>query len=59
MEKELYTKFLDIQKEGIRVKRWGFNTKVRKLMKEKYPAKAFSYKLSHSWFEDFCRRFRI
>ena len=59
MEKELYTKFLDIQKEGIRVKRWGFNTKVRKLMKEKYPAKAFSCKLSHRWFEDFCRRYRI
>ena len=28
-------------------------------MKEKYPDEASSFKLSHRWFEGFCRRYRI
>ena len=59
MEKELYTKFFDMQKEGKLVKRWWFNSKARELMKEKYPDEASSFKLSHRWFEGFCRRYRI
>ena len=59
MEKELYTKFLDMRKEGKRVKRWGFNFKARELVKEKYLDKASSFNLPYRWFEDFCRRYRI
>ena len=34
-------------------------TKARELAKEKYPDEASSFKLSHRWFEGFCRRYRI
>ena len=37
MKKELYTKFLDMQRESKCVKDWWFNTKTRELVKEKYP----------------------
>ena len=57
--KELYTKFLGMRKEGKLVMRWGFNSKARQLVKEKYPDEASSFTLSHRWFEGFCRRYRM
>ena len=57
-EKELRTKFLDVWKEGKRVKFWWLYSKAKELVKEKYPDKVSSFKLSHRWFEGFCRRYR-
>ena len=57
-EKELRTKFLDVRKEGKRVKFWWLNSKAKELVKEKYPDKVSPFKLSHRWFEGFCRRYR-
>ena len=59
MEKEVYTKFLDMRKEAKRVKCWWFNTKARELVEEKYPDEASSFKLSYRWCEGFCRRHSI
>ena len=59
MGKELYTKFLDMRKEGKRVKRWCFNSKARELVKEKYPDEASSFRLLPRWFEGFFRHCRI
>ena len=55
MQKELYIKFLDMLKQSKRVKRWQFSSKAKELVKEKYPDESFSFKLSHRWFEGFCR----
>ena len=59
IERELFTKFFDMRIEGKRVKRWCFNSKASELVKQKYLDEASSFKLSHRWFEDFCRRYRI
>ena len=59
MEKEVYTKFLDMRKEAKRVKCWWFNTKARELVEEKYPDEASSFNLSYRWCEGFCRRHSI
>ena len=59
IEIELYTMFLDMRKEGKRVKCWRFNSKAIVQMKEKYLHEAFSFKLSHRWLEGFWRRYRI
>ena len=59
MKKEFYTKFLDMRKWGKHVKRWGFNSIARELVKEKYLDEASSFKLSPRWFEDFCRHCRV
>ena len=45
--------------ERKRVKHWWLNSKVGELVKEKYPDEALSFKISHRWFEGFCRRSRI
>ena len=59
MEKELRSNFLDMWKEGKRVKNWCFNSKSREPVKDKYPDEASSFKLSRRWFEESRRRHRI
>ena len=53
MEKEIYTKFIDMRIEDRRVKRRWCNSKTRELVNEKYPDEASPFKLSHKWVEGF------
>ena len=61
IEKELYTKFFDMRKEGKRVKHvcMCFNSKASELVKEKYSDEAPSFNLSHRRFKGFCKCYRI
>ena len=59
MENELFTLFTDMRKEGRRIKRWWFNAKAKELTRQMYPDEVDSFKLSHRWFEGFCRRKNI
>ena len=59
MEKELHAKFVDMRKEGKRVKRWWFNSKAREILKEKHPQEASSFNYSNRWFQAFRRRYRV
>ena len=58
MEDKLYKAFLDLRKEGRKVKRWWFDTRAKQLMNELYPdVKNFKY--SDKWFRWFCKRKNI
>ena len=55
MEDKLYKEFLDLRKEGQKVKRWWFDTRAKQLMNELYPdVKHFKY--SDKWIRRFCKR---
>ena len=38
MEDKLYSEFLQLRKDGRKVKRWWFNTRAKQLMADLYPA---------------------
>ena len=54
MEDKLYSEFLQLRKDGRKVKRWWFNTREKQLMADLYPVKDF--KRSDQWFERFRNR---
>ena len=58
MEDKLYKEFLDLRKEGQKVKRGWFDNRAKQLMNELYPdVKDFKY--SDKWIRRFCKRNNI
>ena len=58
MEDKVNKEFLDLRKEGRKVKRSRFDTRAKQLMNELYPdVKDFKY--SDKWFRRFCKRKNI
>ena len=59
LEKELYTKFMEVRTIGERVKRWWFNSKAKLIMQELYPDNVDEFNMSNKWLTGFCRRHDI
>lgn len=58
IEDKLYKEFLDLRKEGRKVKRWWFDTRTKQLMNALYPD-VKDLKYSDKWFRRFCKRKNI
>ena len=52
MEDKLYSEFLQLRKDGRKVKRWWFNTRAKQLMADLYPD-VKDFKHSDQWFKGF------
>ena len=55
MEDKLYSEFLQLRKDGRKVKRWWFNTQAKQLMADLYPD-IKDFKHSDQWFKGFRNR---
>ena len=55
MEDKLYSEFLQLRKDGRKVKRWWFNTRAKQLMADLYPD-VKDFKHSDQWFKGFRNR---
>ena len=58
IEDKLCKEFLDLRKEGRKVKRWWFDTRTKQLMNALYPD-VKDLKYSDKWFRRFCKRKNI
>ena len=58
MEERLHKEFLDLRREGKKVRRWWFESRGKQLMKEHYPT-ANEFQFSDHWFRRFRLRYKI
>ena len=58
MEERLHKEFLDLRREGKKVRRWWFESRGKQLMKEHYPT-ANEFQFSDHWFRRSRLRYKI
>ena len=58
-EKQLHVEFIQLRKEGKKIKHWWFTARMKQLMEELYPNKAEMFRYSDWWFRAFCRRYNV